>query len=209
MQPSTLETAATHIESHTQTWLTIAAAVGPTLALVGVVYVAVKWGIPAWREESKANREHLADLVAKRGKEALEDVAATRELEATKQKAIVDKIGTRVDEVHARVSATHETIQRIAMKIGAGVLLLFSYGAGIASGYQLAHRQTEYAQPFSANECPKGCSAGWHCCSKDGQCCENKKATAAIKIGPTTASKWTEMLTYADGQCHGAHQLCW
>ena len=45
--PGTVETVASHVEAHTATWLAVAAAVGPILALGAVVFVVVKYGLPA------------------------------------------------------------------------------------------------------------------------------------------------------------------
>jgi hypothetical protein len=210
MQPGTIESVAGHLESHTQAWLTIAAAMGPLIAVGALVFVIIRFLIPFLREEAKNNREHLIALVAQRGKEAQEDIAANRELSKIQQAAIVERVEVKVEDLHTKVSGVHEAVQRIVIKMGlSAILLLGVYGSGILSGYHFAKQhQPSFAQPTTANECPKGCAAGWYCCGREGQCCEQKKATAS-KLQPTSANGWPTMLTLADRQCHGAHHICW
>lgn len=152
------------------------ASIGFLMIIVGAGYLLVKYAIPAWRDEKKLDREHLTALVVQRGKEAMEDVAAFRELAKAQQQAIVERVGDAVQRQTGELqklvdrSERHtDLLTRIAGKVGVGLLLVV-----LAAGVVLAARRTVVA----ANECPKGCASGYHCCSRDGLCCPNDKTTA-------------------------------
>lgn len=158
------------------------ASIGFLMIIVGAGYLLVKYAIPAWRDEKKLDREHLTALVVQRGKEAMEDVAAFRELAKAQQQAIVERVGDAVQRQTGEIlklvdrSERHtDLLTRIAGKVGVGLLIVT-----LAAGVVLAARRTIVA----ANECPKGCASGYHCCSRDGLCCPNDKTTA---VKPQTA----------------------
>lgn len=152
------------------------ASIGFLMIIVGAGYLMVKYAIPAWRDEKKLDREHLTAMVLQRGKEAVEDVAAFRELAKSQQAAIVERVGDAVQRQTGEIlklvdrSERHtDLLNRVAAKIGVGLLLVF-----LAAGVVLAARHTVIA----AGECPKGCPAGSHCCSRDGLCCPNSTGSA-------------------------------
>lgn len=158
------------------------ACIGFLMIIVGAGYLLVKYAIPAWRDEKKLDREHLTALVVQRGKEAMEDVAAFRELAKAQQQAIVERVGDAVQRQTGEIlklvdrSERHtDLLTRIAGKVGVGLLIVT-----LAAGVVLAARRTVIAN----NECPKGCASGYHCCSRDGLCCPNDKTTA---VKPQTA----------------------
>lgn len=171
-----------HAEARPDVLFPLLSIVGFAGILVGAGLLFVKYALPAWRAEKAADREHLSALVAQRGKEALEDVAAGRELAKAQHSAIVTAIGDRVDRVTGEIAKLVERSEKhgdllrsVASKVGVGLLLVI-----LAAGVVLAARH----RVLAAGECPKGCPAGHHCCSRDGLCCPNDRATA---VKPTSA----------------------
>lgn len=167
-----------HAEQRPDIFFPLLASVGFLAIIVGAGYAFVKFAIPAWRDEKKLDREHLTALVVQRGKEAMEDVAAFRELAKAQQQAIVERVGDAVQRQTGEIlklvdrSERHtDLLTRIAGKVGVGLLLVV-----LLAGAVLAARHTVIAN----NECPKGCASGYHCCSRDGLCCPNDKA-ATVK----------------------------
>lgn len=165
-----------HAEQRPDIFFPLLASVGFLAIIVGAGYAFVKFAIPAWRDEKKLDREHLTALVVQRGKEAMEDVAAFRELAKAQQQAIVERVGDAVQRQTGEIlklvdrSERHtDLLTRIAGKVGVGLLIVT-----LAAGVVLAARHTVIA----ANECPKGCPTGSHCCSRDGACCPNSTGTA-------------------------------
>lgn len=171
------EVALKHAEARPDVLFPLLSVLGFAGILVGAGFIFVRFALPAWRAEKAADREHLSTLVAQRGKEALEDVAAGRELAKVQHSAIVTAIGDRVERVTGEIaklvdrSERHsDLLTRVAAKVGVGVLILL-----LAAGVVLASRRSVVA----AGECPKGCASGYHCCSRDGLCCPDDKATTA------------------------------
>lgn len=171
-----------HAEARPDVLFPLLSTIGFLGLIVGAGFVFVRYALPAWRAEKQADREHLSALVTQRGKEALEDVAAGRELAKVQHSAIVTAIGDRVDRVTGEIARLVERSEKhgdllrsVASKVGVGLLLVV-----LAAGVVMAARHSI----VSANECPKGCPAGHHCCSRDGLCCPNDKATA---VKPTSA----------------------
>lgn len=165
-----------HAEQRPDIFFPLLASVGFLAIIVGAGWLFVKYALPAWRDEKKLDREHLTALVVQRGKEAMEDVAAFRELAKAQQAAIVERVGDAVSRQTGELqklvdrSERHtDLLTRIAGKVGVGLLIVT-----LAAGVVLAARRTVIAN----NECPKGCASGYHCCSRDGLCCPNDKTTA-------------------------------
>lgn len=167
-----------HAEQRPDVLFPLLSVLGFAGILVGAGYLFVKIAIPAWRSEKQADREHLTALVVQRGREAQEDVAAARALAEAQHKALRETIGDRVERVTGEIarlvdrSERHgDLLSKVAAKVGVGLLIVT-----LAAGVVLAARRTIVA----ANECPKGCASGYHCCSRDGLCCPNDKA-ATVK----------------------------
>lgn len=171
-----------HAEQRPDVIFPLLAVAGLLAVILGAGYLLTKVVLPAWRSEKAADREHLTALVVQRGKEAMEDVAAFRELAKAQQAAIVERVGDAVQRQTGEIlklvdrSERHtDLLTRIAGKVGVGLLIVT-----LAAGVVLAARRTIVA----ANECPKGCASGYHCCSRDGLCCPDNKSTA---VKPQTA----------------------
>lgn len=167
-----------HAEQRPDVLFPLLSIVGFLGLIVGAGIVFVRFALPAWRDEKKLDREHLSGLVLQRGKEAAEDIAASRALAEAQHKALREQIGDRVERVTGEIarlvdrSERHtDLLTRIAGKVGVGLLLVV-----LAAGVVLAARHSVVA----ANECPRGCASGYHCCSRDGLCCPNDKA-ATVK----------------------------
>lgn len=185
----TVETVATHLENHTTTWLILAAAVGPIVAIALAVFAVVKWFIPLYKEESAASRQHLAEVLTATRKDASEDLKATREASRDQQAAIVDRIGNRVDETHRTVGDIHSIVKALAIRAGTVILLFwlllgFSTGASVGVVWRVlrAHQNVPVMakpakpdlKPTVQHDCSEigGCEAPQYCCAHNG-CCRN------------------------------------
>jgi uncharacterized protein HemX len=184
----TVEAVASHLENHTTTWLIIAAALGPIVAIALAVFAVVKWFIPLYKDESAASRQHLAEVLTATRKDASEDLKATRDASRDQQAAIVDRIGNRVDETHRQVGDIHSIVKALAMRGGAIVVLwlLLGFGTGLSIGVvSRAVRQdniptmarpatTKPLVPTLSHDCSEigGCDAPQYCCAHNG-CCRN------------------------------------
>lgn len=186
----TVESVATHLESHPAAWIILVAALGPIIAIALAVFAVVKWFIPLYKEESAASRQHLAEVLTATRKDASEDLKAARETSRDQQAAIVDRIGNRVDETHRQVGDIHSIVKALAMRAGtvAVVLwLLLGLGTGASAGVvwrvlrghpnnvpSLARPTTKPSPPTTQHDCSEigGCEAPQYCCAHNG-CCRN------------------------------------
>jgi hypothetical protein len=189
LQNPTVETVATHLENHTTTWLILAAALGPIIAIGLAVFAVVKWFIPLYKEESAASRQHLAEVLTATRKDASEDLKATREASRDQQAAIVDRIGNRLDETHRTVGDIHSIVKALAIRTGTVILLFwlllgFSTGASVGVVWRVlrAHQNVPVMakpakpdlKPTVQHDCSEigGCEAPQYCCAHNG-CCRN------------------------------------
>ena len=186
----TVETVATHLENHTTTWLILAAALGPIIAIGLAVFAVVKWFVPLYKEESAASRQHLTEVLTATRKDASEDLKAIREASRDQQAAIVDRIGNRVDETHRQVGDIHSIVKALAMRAGTVVVVLwlllsFSTGASVGIVWRvlrshpsnvpaIAQPTTAPSPPTTQHDCSEigGCEAPQYCCAHNG-CCRN------------------------------------
>lgn len=118
-------------EKHPDTFWPVVACLIPLAMLGGVLFVCVKWVIPAAREELEKNRVHLAGLVKARGDEAAADLAAGRELAKVQHEAIVLRVETKLDSTREdlrrssdRIDRISEQLARVAAKVAAAVFFL-------------------------------------------------------------------------------------
>lgn len=185
----TVETVATHLENHTTTWLILAAALGPIIAIGLAVFAVVKWFVPLYKEESAASRQHLTEVLTATRKDASEDLKATREASRDQQAAIVDRIGNRVDETHRQVGDIHSIVKALAIRAGTVILLFwlllgFSTGASVGVVWRVlrVHQNVPVMakpakpdlKPTVQHDCSEigGCEAPQYCCAHNG-CCRN------------------------------------
>ena len=176
----TVETIRTAVEQHPNIWLAIGVAVGPvaTAALIG--WVAIKYALPAVREELAASRAHMSEALAKRGVEAAEDIKASRELARVQHEALVDKIEGKIDRLDERAKTSETLLRSIAAKVGAvALVLLFALCVGFGGGVVVARLQRPVIPSTSKGECADlNCSEEEHCCTKSGaySCCKNSRS---------------------------------
>ena len=118
-------------ERHPDTFWPVVACLIPLAMLGGVLFVVVKWVIPAWREELEKNRLHLAGIVKARGDEAAADLAAGRELARVQHEAIVLRVETKIDTAREdlrrssdRIDRISEQLARVSAKIAVAVFFL-------------------------------------------------------------------------------------
>ena len=71
IEPSTVETVRTAVETHPNVWLAVGVAVGPVATVVLIGWGTLKFLLPYVKEELAASRKHMADALSARGKEAV------------------------------------------------------------------------------------------------------------------------------------------
>ncbi len=182
----TVESVRAAVETHPNIWLAVGVAVGPvaTAALIG--WVAIRFALPAVREELAASRLHMSEALTKRGAEAAEDISAARELARVQHAALVERIEGRVERLDERVQDSHTLLRSIATKIGAvALVLLLSFSAGFGGGAVVARLQRPAITPPSTNkgECDEvACSEEEYCCGHQKCCMRSRRAVDETEI---------------------------
>lgn len=216
-------------------WPVVAVAL-PLVLLVGIGILLVRWVIPAWREEKKADRDSLVAALRQRGEEAERDATKDRELAKSQSEALVGRIETKIDgirsevaKIDGRVERHSEVLARLALKVGAGLALLCAFLSGLAAGagaYALADRSAVPAAlaveaPSSCSrlagddtakgECVrKPCPTGWYCCGPE-RCCEVKEGTATEAKSeriPVSSLQYVSPVNYALFTCFPGVDVC-
>ena len=120
-------------EKHPDTFWPVVACLIPLAMLGGVLFVVVKWVIPAWRAELELNRQHVAAIVKTRGDEAAADLAAGRELARVQHEAIVQRVESKVDTAREdlrrssdRIDRISEQLARVAAKVAVAVFVVIT-----------------------------------------------------------------------------------
>ena len=178
------------------------------MAIVGgIIYALTKYAIPAWRAEKAADREHLSSLVNKRGAEAQEDLAAFRALASEQHKNLTEKIGDVVSRQTGEIaklvdrSERHtDLLQRVAAKIGVGLLVLALLGLAAREGVRYVAGLTD-APPSSRSPHHTGVSIG-----SDG--CREVKQGSAQASRPTSSLRMTSYANIAGGVCSERSMFC-
>ena len=177
------------------------------MVLVGAAgYALTKYAIPAWRAEKAADREHLSSLVNRRGTEAQEDLAAFRALAAEQHRGLTEKIGSEVSRATGEIqklvdrSERHtDLLQRVAAKVGVGLLVLALLGLAAREG-------ARYVGLTDAPiKCDPPCATGWRCTASG--CREIRQGTATASK-PTSALRMTSYATLAGGVCAERSMYC-
>jgi hypothetical protein len=178
------------------------------MVLVGAAgYALTKYAIPAWRAEKAADREHLSSLVNKRGAEAQEDLAAFRALASEQHKNLTEKIGDVVSRQTGEIaklvdrSERHsDLLQRVAAKVGVGLLVLALLGLAAREGVRYVAGLTD-----APIKCDPPCSTGWRCTASG---CREVKQGTATAVKPTSALRMTSYATLAGGSCSERSMFC-
>jgi len=167
-------------------------------ALLLAISYALRWvakeGWPKWQEaqekrqaatvaEAEKTRAHMTAVLAARGAEAEAAVRNVQELEALKQKAIVDGVSAKVaavhdkvGEVHAKVSDIHGIVQRLAGKGALALLIVLLSAATALCGYRVA----QYITIRTNKQCTQDsdCREPKQYCCSNGTCCRNASNNA-------------------------------
>lgn len=185
VEPSTVETVKTAVETHPNTWLAIGVAVGPVATAVLIGWGVIRHLLPYIKDELAASRKHMSDALAARGNEAADDIKASRELARVQHEAIVERIEGKIGHLDER-SKTHETLLRsIAAKIGVvALVLLLSFGVGFGGATIVARLQRPVMVPTTnKGECDEvNCSEEEYCCGHQKCCMRSRRAVDETEI---------------------------
>lgn len=200
LEPSTVETVRAAVESHPNVWLAVGVAVGPvaTAALIG--WVAIKFALPAIREELAASRLHMSEALTKRGVEAADDIKATRELARVQHEALVDKIEGKIDRVDERARISETLLRSIAAKIGVVVVvLMLAFALGFGGGTIIASRRPALTPPsLQRNECDEvKCDRETEYCCGNQKCCERTRRTVDEEMASKPSSSLPRLGVFA------------
>ena len=178
------------------------------MVLVGAAgYALTKFAIPAWRAEKQADREHLSSLVNKRGTEAQEDLAAFRALADEQHRNITEKIGDVVSRQTGEIaklvdrSERHtDLLQRVAAKVGVGLLVLALLGLAVREGQRYIAGLTD-----APIRCDPPCATGWRCTASG---CREIQTGTATALKPTSSLRMTSYANIAGGVCAERSMFC-
>lgn len=184
IEPSTVETVRTAVETHPNIWLAVGVAVGPVATVVLIGWGTLKFLLPYVKEELAASRKHMSDALAARGNEAADDIKAARELARVQHEALVERIEGKIDHLDER-SKTHETLLRsIAAKIGVvALVLLLAFGIGVGGATVVARLQRPAIPSSSKGECSEvNCTEEEYCCGQNKCCMRSRRAVDETEI---------------------------
>ena len=177
--------------------------------IAGFAYVYVRFYLPTYKEQKGLDREHLANLVAQRGREAQEDVAAARELAKAQQAAIVEKIGNEVSrhtgelvKLNERSERHGELLRSVAAKVGVGLVLALLLVFAVGKAYSV---YVDAAAPSC--RCDPPCPSGMRCtCSG----CQEVKTTTTTSVAskPHSALNLNMYANIASFNCASASSAC-
>jgi hypothetical protein len=214
IEPSTVETVKTAVETHPNTWLAVGVAVGPVATVVLIGWGTLKFLLPYVKEELAASRKHMSDALAARGNEAVDDIKAARELARVQHEAIVERIEGKIEHLDERAKTSETLLRSIAAKIGAVVLvLLLSFGVGFSGGAAVARLQRPVVVPSTnKNECDEvNCSEEEYCCAPQKCCMRSRRAVDETEIArkPLSSSGLDRYATSAHVPCDSPRRdLC-
>lgn len=189
-----VESAVRHAEQRPDVAFPLLAIVTPLAIVAGLVWLVIRFVLPAWREEKQADRDHLSAQFKDLREDALHDAQAVRQHAADQHESLVQHIGEEVRRFSERTTSElkaigeraerhGELIHRIAAKVGAAIVLVAMGLAGLsvattylAVGLVLDYTQTRRArlpalvQPVVASEearyyCDPRCKPGDYCCA--------------------------------------------
>ena len=101
-----------HAEQRPDAFWPVVAVALPLLLVAGIGLIVVRWLLPAWREEKKADRESLVTALRQRGEEAAKDAEKDRELAKTQNEAIVQRIENKVERVTGELARIDARVER-------------------------------------------------------------------------------------------------
>ena len=197
-----------HAEAQPTIFFPLLSLLGVFALIAGFAYVYVRFYLPTYREQKGLDREHLAGLVAQRGREAQEEVAAARELAKAQQAAIVEKIGNEVSrhtgelvKLVDRSDRHGELLSRVAAKIGVGLVLALLLGVAAGKAYSF------YATAAPSCRCDPPYPSRMRCtCSG----CQEVKTTTTTSVAskPHSALDLDMYANIASFNCASASSAC-
>lgn len=113
-----------HAEARPDIAFPLLAVISPLALIAGLVWVVVRFVLPAWREEKKLDREHQTSALKTIREDAAGDAAAVRELALAQNQALVARVETKVDrqtgeieKISGRLDRHGEVLQRVAERV--------------------------------------------------------------------------------------------
>lgn len=186
LEPSTVETVRSAVETHPNIYLAIGVAIGPLATAVLIGWGVIRHLLPYIKDELAASRAHMAEALTKRGVEAADDIKAARELARAQHEAIVGRIEAKIDHLDERSKTSETLLRSIAAKVGAVVLvLLLSFGVGFGGGTVVARLQRPVITPPTTNkgECSElHCTEDEYCCGQNKCCMRSRRAVDETEI---------------------------
>lgn len=185
VEPSTVETVKTAVETHPNTWLAVGVAVGPVATAVLIGWGVIRHLLPYIKDELAASRLHMSEALTKRGAEAADDIKASRELARVQHEALVDKIEGKIDRVDERARISETLLRSIAAKVGVvALVLLLSFGVGFGGATIVARLQRPVVVPTTnKGECDEvNCSEEEYCCGHQKCCMRSRRAVDETEI---------------------------
>ena len=101
-----------HAEQRPEAFWPVVAVALPLLIVAGIGLIVVRWILPAWREEKKADRDSLVTALRQRGEEAAKDAEKDRELAKIQNEAIVQRIENKVERVTGELAKMDARVER-------------------------------------------------------------------------------------------------
>lgn len=197
VEPSTVETVRTAVETHPNIWLAVGVAVGPVATVVLIGWGTLKFLLPYVREELAASRKHMADALSARGNEAADDVKAARELARVQHEAIVERIEGKIEHLDERAKTSETLLRSIAAKIGVvALVLLLSFGVGFGGATMVARLQRPVVVPsVQRGECSEvNCTEDEYCCGQNKCCMRSRRAVDETEIARKPLSSLPQSL---------------
>ena len=198
-----------HAEAQPSIVFPLLSLLGVFAMIAGFAYVYVRFYLPTYKEQKLLDREHLAGLVAQRGREAQEDVAAARELAKAQQSAIVEKIGNEISRQTGEIAKLHdktdrhgELLRSVAAKVGVGLVLALLLALAAGKAYSV---YVDAAAPSC--RCDPPCPSGMRCtCSG----CQEVKTTTTTSVAskPHSALNLNMYANIASFNCASASSAC-
>lgn len=212
LDPTTVETVRTAVETHPNVWLAVGVAVGPLLTAVIIGWGVVKFLLPYVKDELAASRLHMSEALAKRGTEAADDVKSARELARVQHEALVERIEGKIEHLDERAKTSETLLRSIAAKVGVvALVLLLSFGVGFGGGAVVARLQRPVVVPStSKGECDEvACSEEEYCCGHQKCCMRSRRAVDETEIARKPLSSLPQGLaSVATRPCVTRLDLC-
>lgn len=188
LAPGTIETVASHIETHTLVWLIVGAALGPVIGIVLAALFGIRWVLPVYKAEQEAGRMQRAEEAEKTRTHYTETATQRNELHDSQNLRIVEQVSGRLDRLHEKTDRVLSHTSALIAKLGAPIIVLGLIF--LASLFALSLRHVV----LLAARCDPPCPEGQKCeTAIPRKCVEDKKGKEAVKA---QASKPQSVLSF-------------